>query len=108
MRKKTECIKCTIIIFLIWSFANCLVASDYAFADQKFQPHVQGISYLQADNSFTPGTFADMLEAFVTFREDLMNVIDYFNPSRASLMEEKNELIRDILEIINDLPRNSR
>jgi hypothetical protein len=104
MRKKAECM---ITFLLIFALMNCLVVTDYAFADRKSQPRVQGISYPQAENNVSPLTFADVLERMVTLREDIIDVIDHFNPDMAAQMQQKNNLLRDLLDVLNDLPRKT-
>jgi hypothetical protein len=104
MRKKAECM---IIFLLIVTLINCLIVTDYAFADKKSQNKVQGTPYPQASNNISPAPFADMLERMVTLREDIVDVIDHFNPDMAAQMQQKNNLIRDLLDVINDLPRKT-
>ena len=104
MRKKSGLI---IILLLIGSFIHCMVNADYAFADRESQPKVTEVSYSKANNNVSPVSFSKMLDTLATLREDFVNVLNHFNPERASQMEQKNELIRDLLKIINDLPRKT-
>jgi len=102
MRKKAGCI---ITFLLVLSFINCMALADYAFADRESQAKVTEISYSKADNNVSPISFSGILDTLATLREDFINVLDHFDPDRASQMEQKNELIRDLLRIINHLPR---
>ena len=82
-----------------------MALADYAFADRESQAKVTEISYSKADNNVSPISFSGILDTLATLREDFINVLDHFDPDRASQMEQKNELIRDLLRIINHLPR---
>jgi len=105
MRKKAERM---IILLMICTLISCLFVTDYAYADKKFQTKVSEISYSQANNTASPTSFMDLFERVITLRDDIINVIDHFSPDMASQMQQKNDLMKDLLQILNDLPRKTQ
>ncbi|MEW5802086.1 MAG: hypothetical protein AB1847_08280 [bacterium] len=111
MRKKVKNIISLLFVCILISCISCLAGADSAFADREFQTQEKETSYVQAstesDTPIPQITMLDLFETFATLREDFIDILDYFNPTRAEQMGQYNDLIRDVLKMMGHLPRKT-
>lgn len=56
------------------------------------------VSYSQ--NEATNQPLTDLFETFLDFRDEFIDIIDYFNPIRAEQMGNGNDLMREVVDVI--------
>jgi hypothetical protein len=84
-----------------------MAVADNASADKEPQSKVTVVYYPRTSGNVSTLSFTDMLDTMATLREDFIDVLSHFNPDKALQMEQKNELIRDLIQILDDLPRKN-